>query len=438
MRKLEGRAVLCLILAAILVLGVAFFTVRLGLHGGEWASFYANQHVFSEGVLAVGSVYDRNGILLLKNDKEGPHYNEDAEIRRANLHVTGDKGVNISTGANAAFRSKIIGYNFVTGTKGLLFGSGRQITLTVDAEANRAAYNALKGRNGLVCVYNWKTGEILTLVSSPSVDPENESETENAPSGTYINKAISATFTPGSVFKLVTTAAAIENIEDLNSWTFECTGSYEIEGDKVTCSQRHGKVDIYSALAKSCNCAYAELILNLGSGVMEEYTDKLGLTDSYDINGIQSAKGSFIFDAAAYNMAWAGIGQYEDQLNPLSMTVYMGAIAGGGETKTPVLLEGSHASSISLLSSSTAAVLAEMMRNNVTENYGEDRFPGLDVHGKTGTAEVGEGRAPHSWFCGFSGDYAFTVCVENGGSGIGAAASVANETLQYLKNSEES
>lgn len=437
MKKLEGRAVLCLILAAVLVLGTGFFTVRLAVKGGEWASFYANQHVFTEGVLAVGSLYDRNGLLLLENDEDGPHYNEDAAIRKANLHLTGDKGGNIATGANVAFRSKIIGYNFVTGTKGLLFGSGRQITLTVDAKANRAACEALNGRNGLVCVYDWKSGEIIALVSSPTFDPQEEPRAEQAEPGTYINKAISATFTPGSIFKLVTTAAAIENINDLNSWTFECTGSYEIEGDKVTCSQSHGKVDIYGALAKSCNCAYAALTLSLGSEVMEEYVDKLGLTSSYDINGIQSAKGSFVFDAASYNMAWAGIGQYEDQLNPLSMMVYMGAIAGGGETRSPVLLEGSHASSVSLLDSSTAAMLKEMMRNNVVENYGKDRFPGLDVHGKTGTAEVGTGRTPHSWFCGFSGDYAFVVCVENGGSGVGAAASVANDTLQYLTADEE-
>ena len=436
MKKLEGRAVLCLILAAILVIGTGFFTVRLALHGGEWASFYANQHVFTEGVLAVGTVYDRNGTVLLENDEEGPHYHEDAAVRRSNLHVTGDKGSNIVTGANVAFRSRMIGYNFVTGTKGLLFGSGREVTLTVDAEANRVAYEALAGRDGLVCVYNWRTGEIVTLVSAPSFDPENESEAGNAKSGAYINKAISATFTPGSVFKLVTTAAAIENITDLNRWTFQCTGSYEIEGDTVTCSQSHGTVDIYGALANSCNCAFAELTLQLGSDVMEEYVEKLGLTDSYDINGIGSAEGSFIFDAANYNLAWAGIGQYEDQLNPLSMMVYMGAIAGGGETKSPILLDGSHASSVSLLDSSTAVMMQELMRNNVVENYGDENFPGLDLHGKTGTAEVGEGRSPHSWFCGYSGDYAFAVCVEHGGSGIGAAAPVANQILQYLVNGE--
>lgn len=437
MKKLEGRAILCLILAAFLVLGSCVFVVRLALEGGQWASFYANQHVFHDGVLSVGAVYDRNGTLLLKNDKKGQHYNEEKAIRVSTVHVTGDKGSNIATGANVAYRSKMIGYNFVTGTKGLLFGSGRKTTLSIDANLNKVAYEALAGRDGFVSIYDWTTGEILCMVSSPAFDPEDEDAAANAKSGAYINKAMSATFTPGSIFKLVTTAAAIENIEDLDHWTYTCTGTYEVEGDKVTCSQQHGKVDIYSALAKSCNCAYASLTIQLGSQTMESYVEKLGLTESYDVNGIHSAKGEFLFDAAKVNLAWAGIGQYEDRLNPLSMMVYMGAIAGGGTAKTPVLIKDSHSANVTLLSEDTASQLKDMMRNNVKENYGDSNFPGLKLRAKTGTAEVGKGRTPHSWFCGFTGDYAFIVCVENGGSGIGNAAPVANKTLQALVNGEK-
>ena len=213
MKKLERRAILCLLMAAFLVLGVLVFAVRLGMEGGQWASYYANRHVFREGVLSVGSVYDRNGVLLLENDEEGQHYNEDRELRIANLHVTGDKTSNIATGANVAFRSKMIGYHFITGTSGTLLdklSGGRKATLTVDAELNRTAYRALAGRSGLVSVYNWKTGEIVCLVSSPTFDPADETAAANAKSGSYINQAISACLTPGSIFKLVTTAAAIE------------------------------------------------------------------------------------------------------------------------------------------------------------------------------------------------------------------------------------
>ena len=433
MKKLERRALICLLLALFLVAGSVLFTVRLGMEGGRWATYYANDHVFSQGNLSVGSVQDRNGMTLLKYDSEGAHYHEDAEIRRANLHVTGDMGYNILTGANSAFRGEMVGYNLITGTKGIFLGAGRKASLTVDARLNRTAYRALAGRNGLAAVYNWKTGEILCLVSGPGFDPADSASAAAAQTGSYMNKAVSATMTPGSIFKLVTSAAAIDTLPALEEWTFTCSGKYEVEGEFVTCYSAHGQQNFRDALANSCNCAFAELTLRMTPETLEKYVEKLGLTSSYDINGIESAAGTFQFEAASINRAWAGIGQYEDQLNPLSMMVYMGAIAGGGSAAEPVLLKGSRASQTTLLSAETAAQLADMMRNNVVSNYGDGNFPDLELHAKTGTAEVGEGRTPHGWFTGFSGDYAFIVCVENGGSGIGAAAPVANAILQELQ-----
>lgn len=433
MKKMEGRAIICLVLAAALVAGLVIFICKLAVNGGTWASFYANSHVYSEGRLAVGAIYDRNGLLLLQNDGEGSHYNDDEAIRRATLHVVGDKRQNISTAANYAFRSKIIGYNIVTGTKGILFGSGRDIKLTIDAEASKAAYQALGGRDGFVGVYNWKTGDILCMVSNPGYDPASEDEAANAKSGAYINKVLSSAATPGSTFKLVATAAALENIEGINQWSFRCTGSYEIEGEKITCQSAHGTVDIYGALSKSCNCAYASLAVEIGGNAMEDMVEALGLTSSYDVDGISSLPGSFNFDTYNYNLGWAGVGQFEDQINPLSMMVYMGAIAGEGKACAPHILMGSNSDSVNLLEGETARQLGDMMRNNVLTNYGDANYPGLELHAKSGTAEGAKGTAPNAWFCGYSGDYAFIVCVEKGGYGSSVAGPIANKVLQSLK-----
>ena len=446
MKKLEGRAVLCLTLAAVLIIGLVVFVFRLETNGDQWASFYANKHIYTNGQLAVGAVYDRDGTLLLKNTKDGSRYNDDPEIRKATLHVVGDKGYNIVTAANNAFRGRMVGYNFVTGTNPILTGSSRKVNLTIDADANVEAYRALAGRNGFVGVYNWKTGEIICMVSSPTIDPAVQADPSSVQSGTYINKVLSAKFTPGSTFKLVTTAAALENIDDINSRTFKCTGSCEIDGEKITCPMAHGTMDIYGALSNSCNCAYANLAVELGGDVMKEYTEELGLTSSYNINGIKTEPGSFEFDTYNINLGWAGIGQYEDQVNPLSMMVYMGAIAGGGKAAEPVLIKNAakdiipgsenraSSGSVSLLSSETAGQIKDMMRNNVKTNYGDANYPGLELHAKSGTAETGSGRAPHSWFCGFSGDYAFVVCVEHGGYGAQVAGPVAGRVLQYIQS----
>jgi len=433
MKKLEGRALMCIALAAVLIIGLGVFVARLVINGDDWASFYANAHVYNQGRLAVGTVYDRNGTVLLDNDKDGPHYNEDAGVRKGTVHVVGDKNLNISTAVNYVFRSDIVGYNLITGTNGSIFLDNRTLNLTIDAEVSKTANEALGGRNGLVGVYNWKTGEIICMTSNPALDPEQEGAGDNAETGTYINKVLSASDTPGSIFKLVTTKAALENISGIEDWSFTCTGSSVIDGEKIKCSGVHGNVNIYSALAKSCNCAYASLTVELGSDIMEETVKQLGLTKSYDINGIKNKAGSFTFDTYNYNLGWAGIGQFEDQVNPLSMMVYMGAIAGGGTAAEPYLLSGSDSGEVKLLESDTAAKLKEMMRNNVLSNYGDGNYPGLELHAKSGTAEGAKGTVPDAWFCGFSGDYAFIVCIENGGYGSSVAGPVANRVLQTLK-----
>lgn len=455
MKKMERRALLCLALVAALLAGLVYFVVKLEMNGAEWASFYGNKHIYENGRLAVGSVYDRNGKRLLKNTENGMKYNSDELIRRATLHAVGDPDGNIASGANVAFRSKMIGYDFVTGAGGILNpeGKGGEVTLTIDAKVSRSACEALAGRNGLVGVYNYKTGEIICMVSTPTYDPgENGERTlENPLSGTYMNKLISSTMTPGSIFKLVTTAAAIENIDDLDSWSYKCSGSLAVGSDKITCPKVHGTMDIYGALANSCNCAYATLAMQLGGETLGEYTEKLGLETAYDIDGIKSAAGSFKFDTAEVNLGWAGIGQFEDQLNPLSMMVYMGAIAGNGTAAMPTVLRdesiidkgaallekephSAQNGSVKLLSAKTASKLSDMMRNNVKITYGDSNYPGLELHAKSGTAEVGSGQSPHSWFCGFAGDYAFIVCVENGGYGSSVAGPVANKVLQYMKS----
>lgn len=432
MKKLEGRALMCIALAVVLIIGLCVFIAKLAIHGDDWASFYSNAHVYSQGRLAVGTVYDRNGNVLLENDEEGPHYNEDEGIRRGTFHVVGDKDMNISTAVNYAFRSDIIGYNFITGTNGSVFLDNRTLNLTIDGDVSKTAYEALNGRNGLVGVYNWRTGEIICMTSNPSLDPEADNQGVEAESGTYINKVLSSADTPGSIFKLVTTKAALENIQGIDDWSFRCTGSYTIDGEKITCSSAHGTVNIYSALSNSCNCAYASLAVELGSDIMNQTVEQLGLTSSYDINGIKSKAGSFNFDTYDYNLGWAGVGQFEDQVNPLSMMVYMGAIAGGGTAAEPYLLEGTGSEQVELLSSDTAAQLKEMMRNNVISNYGDGNYPGLELHAKSGTAEGAKGTVPDAWFCGFSGDYAFIVCIENGGYGSSVAGPVANKVLQTL------
>ena len=446
MKKIEKRAIMCLLLAFVLLTGVGIFSYRYVAHGDDWASSEGNRDVYNEGDLSKGKLYDTNGTLLMQNTPEGMIFNDDASVRTALMHITGDKDNNISTGANRAFTDELIGYNLINGVYSLN-NAGKDVSLTLDANICATAYEALAGRSGTVGVYNYKTGEILCMVSSPTYDPvDPPSEPED---GVYINRFTSATFVPGSIFKLVTAAAAIENLDDAYTWEINCTGSVSYGGEyAVTDVSAHGTVDLEKALEVSCNCYFGQLAEKLGPDLLEKYTEKAGLMTSYDIDGIKTTEGTFDFPDSGMNLAWTGIGQWEDMINPCSMMVYMGAIANGGEATHPNIVKpttfmGKQIDKITtkttnMIDSTTAASLTEMMANNVVSHYGSENFPGLSLCAKSGTAEVGDYKEPHAWFAGFLNDdsnpYAIIVLVENSGYGADVAGAVANTVMQAVVN----
>ena len=457
MRKIERRAAVCLLLSAALVLGTYIFSFLFFKDGGRWVSFAANRHLYnSSGELSVGQVLDRDGDLLSWVDASGRRvYYANTIVRKATLHTVGDTQGKIGSGALVAFADKLSGYNLITGAYTPL-GEGNDLYLTIDAHLNYVAYQALNGRKGAVGVYNYKTGEMLCLLSSPAFDPADPPEIQEGDpqyDGVYVNRFLSGSFVPGSVFKTVTLSAAIEKLPDLFARTFTCTGSTLVGGEAVTCPSAHGEMDIYSAYSNSCNGVFAQLAAELGSNVMTSYTRKAGLTDTYKVSGLKTTSGRFQFsDCTENQLGWAGVGQYNDLLNPCSLMVYMGAIANGGKAAVPQLIYrtvtplGIPASFYlphktgTPISSTTAETLSGMMARNVSEVYGSGRFPNMDICAKSGTAEVGGGKTPTSWFSGFlrkeDAPYAFAVVVEEGGSGSKTAGGVASSVLNALVNGD--
>lgn len=455
MKRIEKRAGICLLLAIALLLGLGLFTVRFVLSGGRWVSFAANRHLYnSKGQLSVGRVLDRDGDLLTWTDELGKrHYYDGATVRTATLHAVGDSGGKIGTSALAAFADKLSGYNLITGVYSPL-GHGNDVYLTLDARYNYLAYHALNGRKGAVGVYNYKTGEIMCMVSAPAFDPADEplfEEGDERFDGVYLNRFLSGTFVPGSVFKTVTLTAALERISDLMERRWVCTGSTQVGFDEVTCPTAHGNLDIRSAFAKSCNGVFGLLSAELGAETMEEYAQRAGLISRYNVSGIHTASGQVELKNATVNqLGWAGVGQYNDTLNPCALMVYMGAVANGGSASIPRLILNVkntlglgtmiwfNPQTPKRIEPDSAAVLADMMAQNVTDTYGAGRFPNMDICAKSGTAEVGGGKAPHAWFTGFlrnpDAPYAFVVLVENGGSGADTAGNVAAKVLGALVN----
>lgn len=454
MKKIERRTLVCLVLALCLAAGMCVFIGKYLLYGGSWASSAFNRHLYNtDGQLASGTVLDRDGDVLSTVTEDGKRtYYDNVDVRKATLHAVGDLQGNIGTGALNAFSDQLTGYSLLNGAFGA--DAGSNLYLTIDARYNYEAYQALGGHAGTVAVYNYKTGEILCMVSAPSYDPLNvpaDIETNDRYKGAYINRFLSSTFTPGSIYKTVTLMAALEEIPDLAQRTWTCEGSVQIGEETIICSGTHGQQDIGDAFANSCNVAFAQIAAELGADTLQKYTEQAGLTDSYSVNGLPTASGTFQWDGITDGqLGWAGVGQGQDQVNPCAMMVYMGAIASGGKAAEPYLIEKSVSAlglpslphftkkTGRLIASDTAATMADMMAENVQKTYGASRFPNMDICAKSGTAEVGEGKTPHAWFTGFlrgeDTPYAFIVLVENGGGGSAVAGTVASRVLNVIVN----
>ena len=209
MKSTRARSMIVYLLTAAFLCGLGLFVFRLVFHGEVWATSSVNQHLSGSGSLsAAGRVIDRNGNILAQTVDGNRVYHSDADTRKALLHTVGDSNRFISTAVQNAQRSDLAGYNFFTGiTLSQITGKGSDITLTLDSGVCRTAYQAMAGRKGAVAVYNYKTGEVLCMVSTPTYDPTNPPDIENDKSGqydgVYLNNALSSTFTPGSTFKVI-------------------------------------------------------------------------------------------------------------------------------------------------------------------------------------------------------------------------------------------
>ena len=448
MKRIGNRAkILCIVIIYFMACS-GMFAYRYIVNATTWVQHPANKNIYKNGeLLSPGRIEMRDGTMLYEASLSGRKYNDDKKLRMATLHTVGDAPGVIGTGLLNSQRLKFIGYDFLNG---VYAGndSGTTIGLTLDRATCLAAYNALGSHKGTVGVYNYKTGEIVCMVSTPTYDPTNVPDFKKDSEkydGVYINRLLRGLYTPGSVFKIVTAAAAIETVPDIYERTFECKGHQTIGGEKVNCSGTHGKQSFKKAFENSCNSAFAQIALLVGAETLEKYVGIAGVRNSYTVDGATTSAGRFdIHGAADVNIAWAGIGQYTDLCNPYQFMVLMGAIAGEGKAKSPYFIE-SIASAIGVpthinlngsesrtFPEQTANLLKSLMRGAVETEYGDKNFKDMKVCAKTGTAEVA-GKKPTAWFTGFSDDpqtpLAFVVVVEDSGSGVGVAMPVAKKVM---------
>ncbi len=447
MKRISRRMIFLIVLMAVLALGLLVFALQFALHGGDWVTFSGSPHVYAGANLSTGRVTDRSGILLL-DSTDGRAYSEDAALRKATMHLLGDRYGYISAPVLNSYADHMVGYSPINGLYTAAPG-GNTARLTISAPVQKLAQELLAGRKGTIGVYNYKTGEILCAVTAPTYDPDDMPDVENDPAGVYdgvyLNRFFQTTYVPGSIYKIVTALAALETIPDIQTRTFQCEGKWDCEGDVINCNGYHGAVTLQQALGASCNVAFGQLAVELGPELLTAYAEKLGITKSLTFDGVSTAAGTFdVADAANSQIAWSGIGQHTDLINACQYLTVLGAIANGGSAAVPHVMESvsgglmagytAETQTVDLgLDEGKTAVLADMMHQAVVNHYGAWQFPAGKICAKSGTAELGEGTTPHATFAGFLQEeaypLAFVVIIEHGGSGSAACAPVAGQVL---------
>ena len=450
MNRIALRAIAVWALVGLLLGGVIFFLVEYFIRGDQWVVSQGSPHIYNEINIGTGTVVDRDGNLLMQQ-KEELTYTTDEAVRKATIHWIGDRLGNIHAPAVPHYAAELIKYNPVTGI--YVYSEDATATLTLSSELQKIALESMGDYKGTVAVYNYKTGEILCAVTTPNYDPDNvpdiEGDTTGAYTGAYMNRFTQSVYIPGSIFKTVTVAAALEEIPDIREQTFTCTGVREYGIDKVTCEHTHGKLTFEQALTQSCNCAFAQIADQLGGETLQKYVQKYQITEPVSFDGITTAKGNVALEnAAPVQVAWSAIGQHKDQINPCRFLTYMGAIANGGQSVEPYVVGSISRSgkqtylaqpilSDRIMPEEVATELQQMMRKNVVNKYGADNFPGLTVCAKSGTGQVGGEQKSNAMFAGFVTDeeypLAFIVSVENAGYGRSVCVPILQPILAACK-----
>ncbi|MEV8066698.1 penicillin-binding transpeptidase domain-containing protein [Streptomyces sp. NPDC085995] len=360
---------------------------------------------------------------------------------------------------------------------------GGNVVTTLNAAAQKAAYNGLKSRGkGAVVALEPSTGKILALASYPSYDPSSfagassadgkawqQLQKKNNPDDPMQNRALRETYPPGSTFKVVTAAAALENglytsadqhTDSPDPWIMPGTRTPLPNEGNIPCKN----ATMREALRWSCNTVFGKIGATLGNDKMLAEAKKFGF-DSEQFTPVRSNASVFSDKMEPSQVAQSSIGQFNTAATPLQMAMVVSAIANDGKLMKPYMVDKLTSPNLDTLeqtqpeemsrplSSKNAQILQSMMETVVTDGTGKNAQigGGVTVGGKTGTAQhgVNNSEKPYAWFISYaktsdgSAPVAVAVVVEDSAasrddiSGGGLAAPIAKSVMEAVINSKK-
>ena len=452
-RNLKTVLILFIVISLCLLAGLFFQQRRsqreLSVAAGE------NKESLKSRYAKAGSILDRNGVVLARSENGERIYSDDPEIANALLHIVGDYTHNIENTIESRYQNVLLGTDRDLATQFLLDIQGKglsgdDVVLTVDAELSKKAFSYLGDKKGAIVLLNYRSGEVLVSVSSPSTTPSSVINYEEIPDTSLFNRALSGSYAPGSTFKILTTVAWLTSPRYDPSLQMYCEAQSTVDPYGASESgDAHGQVDLPSAFARSCNVFFGQAGVSAGREHLLETAQSMGYGSAVSLDLLQVRTSRISTPDIPSTVSWISIGQpvvdSELYMTPLQMAMIAGGIGNGGSVCIPHIIQylrtpaekaydeifvTEHAR---IVSPELAATLEDLMLQSTAYGTGTAAaISGYTVASKTGTVQI-EGQGNNALTLAYITEdempYAVAVIVEEGGSGGGTAAPIAGKIL---------
>jgi len=430
-----------------------------------------------------GDIVTQDGVVVAESKPSGDiyKYKRVYPFGPVYAHVTGYDTLYSQTGIEAAENSLLSGSDSALTVRNvidLLTGKqrkGANVTLTINSKAQTAAYDALaaQGKPGAVVAIDPKTGQILALASYPSYDPNVlatqsgqqlnsvDSQLLKAAGNPLLNRALQATYPPGSTFKIVTSSALLTqspsttintNVDSPTQLTLPQTSHVLTNNDDEICGNGSGQAPLITAFAQSCDTTFGKIGMDLGGGTLNAMAEKFGMNDPNLTIPLAVTQSNYVIPPSLALSAYSAIGQFSDTVTPLQEAMFAAAIANGGTLMKPYLVQQVTASDLSTVQTTAQSVLSQAVSPSVASSVGQmmlavvqqpdgtaygfnANVEGVQIAGKTGTAETGSNSglddAAFTCFAPYANpDIAVGVIIQGGGYGATAAAPIAVQVVK--------
>ncbi len=424
-----------------------------------------------------GAIISADGVVLASSVKSGAVYARQYPLDLRAAHVLGYYSTRYGrAGVEAAGNDALAGKSNFSSFADMIAAAtgasvpGNDIRLTIDSRVQQAAEVALSGYRGAVVVLDPRTGAVLAMASSPAyspgaVDDQWTALSSDGTNAALVNRATSSLYPPGSTFKVVTLAAALQSGTATPDTLYTGPASMDIGGAPVTNygGSSYGAIDLRKATASSVNTVFGQLARDLGAQKLVGGSEAFGINAPvpFDLPTVTSLMPDPT-EMTVWETAWAGVGQpvgeHESppgpQVTPLQMALITAGIANDGVVMRPYVIDAVSDRTGQILTSTTsrpwktaldaqtAATVTEIMVGVVANGSGtRAQVPGVSVAGKTGTAEAGKSVQTHAWFIAFAPAeeprIAMAIVLENAGVGGRVAAPAARGVIEAALQATE-